>query len=131
MSEARKAIDHVVKVLNGGGNESRLLWHVLTALRGPDNDDNSVKHRSTTHLRGAIGLKHYDGFIRAVVSHGKPRRFSDANERFSREAGIFVEVLDAHVQYHFRSHFDLAVEALEELDYIERDAANLSEPDTK
>lgn len=122
MSEAREAIDHVVKVLNDGGRESRLLWDVLTALRGPDNDDNSVKHRSTTHLRGAIGLKHCDGFIRAVVSHGKPRRFSHADEGSS---------VSKSVQYHFRSHFNAAVEALEELDYIERDAANLSEPDTK
>ena len=122
MSEARKAIDHVVKVLNDGGNESRLLWYVLTALRGPDNDDDSVKHRSTTHLRGAIGLKHCDGFVYALVSYGKPRRFSHADEG-SRTS--------THVQYHFRNHFNAAVEALEELNYIERDAANLSEPDTK
>ena len=114
MSEARKAIDHVVKVLNGGGNESRLLWHVLTALRGPDNDDDIVKLHSTARLRGAIGLS----FVSAVVSHDKPRRFHPIQD--SDEDTSFVGP-NAFVPLHFRSHFNLGVAALEELDYIERD----------
>lgn len=123
MSEARKAIDHVVKVLNGGGNESRLLWHVLTALRGPDNDDDIVKLRSTARLRGAIGLVSVgrDGFVSAVVAYDKPRRFHPIQD--SDEDTSFVGP-NAFVPLHFRRHFNLGVAALEELDYIERDTVN-------
>jgi hypothetical protein len=32
-------------------HECRKLWAVLTALRGPDNNDDEVKHQTTTHIR--------------------------------------------------------------------------------
>lgn len=41
-------------------DEAQQLWDVLTALRGPDDDDPELKSRTTTHIRAAAFPKARD-----------------------------------------------------------------------
>jgi len=47
----RKMLDTIDEMLAGDANEARDLWSVLTALRGPDNEDTELKWRTTAVIR--------------------------------------------------------------------------------
>ena len=57
---AKRLLTKVVDFLNedslDGCLDRLMFWHILTALRGPDNDDGELKLAVTAPLRGKIGL---------------------------------------------------------------------------
>lgn len=55
-TEFHALLQHIVKVINLGDNNSRDLWNVLTALRGPDNELQNIKESTTAVIRHKIGL---------------------------------------------------------------------------
>ena len=97
-AEVRRLIGEVVRVVNSGGAESGDLWHILTALRGPDSDELELKMRTTARIRGAIGLTS-ETF---VVSAKPPEGLSPDTFTFG----------------HFHHHHNSAIEALQRLGYI-------------
>lgn len=77
------------------------LWHILTALRGPDNGDEELKNLTTARLRGFLGFIHW-----SISSNTEPLT---AGERARRD-----ELLEK-CEYHFLKHWKQAVEAVREL----------------
>ncbi len=53
------------------GSESRKLWAILTALRGPDDDDEVVKSRTTSIIRARV-LPHLSRAAGAFVNMSDP-----------------------------------------------------------
>lgn len=95
-------LKQIVKFLNEAGPESRELWDVLTALRGPDNNREIDKNAATAVIRHAVGLKGYTRDYSFVVL---PDSVQSAEQRQVLER----EIVDSH----FRRHAQLAFEALE------------------
>lgn len=56
----------VMTLMLENANISRTLWVILTALRGPDFDDDGLKDVTTTKIRRLIGLT--PNFRRASVA---------------------------------------------------------------
>ena len=81
---------------------ARQLWDVLSALRGPDNENNEVKHATTAIIRAACFPKTYSGgdiCIPATMCHDSER------DRDARTASN-------KIGYHFRRHAQTAFDAL-------------------
>jgi hypothetical protein len=58
MTEYRSAeslVTEIVDFLNHSG-EAEQLWQILTALRGPDDDNDFIKDHTTARFRYALGL---------------------------------------------------------------------------
>lgn len=94
-------LDRIDEVLASGGAESRQLWDILTALRGPDSGDIVVKRDYTAPIRAAA-------FPRSA----------DANSRFSLAfmwPTTLPSVHTAQLDQHFFSHIDTALTALHEI----------------
>lgn len=107
---AKEIIADAVELINTGSPDARFLWSILTALRGPDFSDTGVKHRTTTRIRGAIGM----------------------NKNFSVGASVDTEPVEAlteadkqacHDSWHFIQHFNWARETLVTLGYIKPDGS--------
>lgn len=108
-AHAVAALKEVVRVLNYEGSASADLWAILTALRGPDNEDDQLKKRTTTNIRGAIGLDGSPGRFRsAVVTHG-PVKYQNPSMTENKVAGCA----------HFAAHINSALWALERFKIIE------------
>lgn len=60
-NKAKRILKDIVEIFNTDVNHSSTvannLWAVLSALRGPDNSDYSLKQETTAKIRGAIGIK--------------------------------------------------------------------------
>jgi hypothetical protein len=92
--EAVKQLDKIVDILNEGTLTSRSLWSILSALRGPDNEDPFVKGKTTSKVRGAIGLRHYA--VSASVN----------NEALESDPEFTVgEKVQTHFEYHYKSAY--------------------------
>jgi hypothetical protein len=95
-STAKEALAVVQDVLNGGGRQAKMLWDVLTALRGPDSRDQNLKERTTARIRymalGDAPGKDPNG---VAISRASP--------------------IDASGSDHFCEHAQAAKEALEEM----------------
>jgi hypothetical protein len=83
-----------------GSDTSRALWDILTALRGPDNENVRLKGKTTEKIRRLIGLNRR--FSRACVS-----RFATIEEIEKN-----ISETGASVSWHFKSHICEAVLAL-------------------
>lgn len=99
----KQLLDRVVKILNtdapNNSNEredARAFWNILTALRGPDTDNDVIKHRTTCRIRGVIGM--VPGNAAGAVVRTTPQVSTEA-EREDRN-------------YHFNAHYRYAVDAV-------------------
>lgn len=111
-----KLIEQIVESLNFQDEESRNLWYVLTALRGPDNEGSALKAETTAKLRRAIGL---NASIFAIVSNENPpesHRDYDVVTRELSKNNSFIRY-----EYHFVNHYALGVRALLDLGIIKKD----------
>jgi hypothetical protein len=107
----RKMIKQIVEFLNIDDQATIDLWTVLTALRGPDNRDKELKMRTTSRIRGAIGLhQHQHGFL---VSRETPEPVPTPTTPTGWEP------LD-----HFASHYNEAVDVLKQLRLISKGTPN-------
>lgn len=120
-AKAKKLIQKIVKqlqeehsLINVDGTTEptggSLLWRVLTGLRGPDNHDEVLKKKTTMLVRHAIGMT-MSNAGGAMVSSDNP------------EPGEYNTIVDSletfpKADFHFKSHYGLAVEALGKLGFI-------------
>jgi hypothetical protein len=108
---AIEALKAVVEVLNHDDDDSRLLWHILTALRGPDNSDKNLKEATTARLRHAIGIKHcprYCGPHRPYGSNGALL----STEPLPSSSDVYETVLQS-AGSHFANHILKAIITIE------------------
>lgn len=72
----RTELKRIVRFLNKGDRESYCLWHVLSALRGPDDGDDYIKRATTAVIRQAIGMKNdtVPALVREDSSTSKTKR---------------------------------------------------------
>jgi len=57
----RAELARIVRFLNNPSEDSVKLWHILTALRGPDSGLDSEKMASTCVIRHAVGINYGAG----------------------------------------------------------------------
>ena len=114
-SGTKQMLDSIISFLNNAPyEESRQLWDVLTALRGPDDNNTGLKSVTTARIRGVLGLRP-NGASGAVVDNGAPVH-SEASgyDMFYK----LKESVNESVLYHFAKHYAHAVAALRALGYI-------------
>jgi len=116
----RETLDSIVKILKGPRTEAKQLWDILTALRGPDSDNNDLKAITTASIRGAIGLNQNN--VGAITNNEKP---FGADLDLNAGSQGYYEIADKlranfrdQAQFHFISHYRAALTALKQLDYI-------------
>ena len=105
--EAKAVLRKVVSVLNWGGQGSSDLWHILTALRGPDHHENTnrLKDTTTARIRGFIGLKPYNTSFGATIQNTPLADY----RRIQRDDCL------SSADDHFRSHYNRAVASIQDL----------------
>lgn len=96
IKRARKALKEVVSILCTGSEAASGLWGILTALRGPDDGDNSVKEMTTARIRRAIGMKSHRNIPATVSTHGTFSTVSttargDSDEHFQRHVRMAID----------------------------------------
>lgn len=90
----------------GESDETGALWNVLTALRGPDNEDEDVKRATTEVIRWHFLGKdpNMDGFSGSFVG---------PDDEGSRRLRVFLSGPSGAIELsHFRGHAKLAFAAL-------------------
>lgn len=106
--KVKRVLTAVNKVLGDAKDKTaaRNLWNILTALRGPDSDNTTVKQYTTAQIRYLVGEISKTPFahtnVGAIVQEFKPTQFGkhkDTND-------------------HFRAHIRYALEALHEIGVI-------------
>ena len=103
----RTALKQVVDILNTGTENSKLLWDILSALRGPDFENSYyIKDLTTGRIRAIIGLR--SGNSRFVVS---PRSLTPVQ----LQRRTFQALSKNGVPEHFRNHYDTAANAIRKL----------------
>lgn len=117
LPSVKEVLDLVVAILNG--QNGRQLWHILTALRGPDNGNPGLKDKTTAEVRGALGIKGY--YTGAVVhtsgAFGKDTPGGDVDFK----NGVFEQLRKTFgwtLEHHFAYHYVDALVALKQLGYI-------------
>lgn len=129
MRDTVKAIlDPVVEFLNQDNNESQELWNILTALRGPDNEDSILKSLTVARIRYAIGLK---PMATQPNSFHLANNFGvvDGNPALAGPNGALISNLplpnyaDLKVveSYHFRDHVLNAINAINRTDVLKKE----------
>jgi len=91
-------------------NIAKAVWNIVTALRGPDSDNESLKRRTTQRLRGVIGLRSGNAGG-CLLSLDKPTSFI--------LVGDFARKYDEK-SHHFANHYRYAVEGLAEIGFIKK-----------
>lgn len=107
----KSILNKVVKFLNDAGPESKKLWDVLTALRGPDDSCFNTKDATTAVVRHTIGLSGRTGSDLNSTYHGyavKPDNTQYSHRRKELESGL-ARLLPGH----FRDHILAAFNALD------------------
>lgn len=103
-------LERTVHFLNTATDtQSRKLWAVLTALRGPDSDDSYEKLATTAVIRHAIGLRAY--VAGAVVSADSAEYATTRMLRFPIVLNHLGN-LSLKKWEHFSAHAKMAFDAL-------------------
>lgn len=117
--QAKSLIDQIVVLLNSG--EGRTFWNVISALRGPDSGDESLKYDTTATLRAAIGIEPGACGLTVADKRTEPLGLDAADPE--RQYG-YIKVSDEvrnrfeKAQTHFVNHYGNALIALKKLGYI-------------
>lgn len=107
IEQAKKLLRNVVEFINYDDSVSRNVWDILTALRGPDNNNDVLKELTTCRLRFKLGFKEGDSLGFIVNSDGVP--LAPALEAVKNRYGVGA------VSIHFQGHFDKAIQAVGKL----------------
>jgi len=100
MNEIRKLLDNIGSSGKINFQKDQILWNILTALRGPDNENNQLKEYSTARLRNMICPTLSREAGATVNAYGNVHNIND-------------KAVDT--QKHFNRHFNWAVNALSKL----------------
>ena len=102
-------LERTVHFLNTATDtQSRKLWAVLTALRGPDSDDNYDKHATTAVIRHAIGLQ--QRVAGAIVNADSAENAQTRTDRFPIMVDHWGHVALkswSHFSFHAKHAFDV------------------------
>lgn len=115
-AEARRIIKAIAKIMDAPYNPADPacdLWMVLSALRGPDSENNVVKNFTTTRIRAVIGMK--PGMSNAAgvtVDPLVPVSLTSATNNHPELVGE---------SSHFNFHFLSAASALQKLGFLKKD----------
>lgn len=129
-----RVILDLVTVLNDNNLESRLVWNIITALRGPDNRNYGAKDVTTARIRAAIGIAssyHSSSTVNgATINHApidatllsgfggfKNLRLTDLANAYNQKARHSKQDVLAH----FAGHVFDALEALVKMGFIDKD----------
>lgn len=114
----KQVLDTLVRVLNQNNDQSRLLWQVISALRGPDAPHlDNLKFQTTAAIRAALGIR-FTGIVRNSAQPIGADKV--ASYLSSTMAGVAETVHKSFpdVQDHFLAHYAEALHALKSLGYI-------------
>lgn len=78
-------------------SEGSKLWCVLTALRGPDNNDDGIKRATTAVIRRKVGIRE-DNSGRAIVN-------TDSSEYKNTRARLASWFVSSHFLEHAQNAF--------------------------
>jgi hypothetical protein len=93
--KTKKLLKQIVKYINTAPySEANALWHILTALRGPDSGKDDQKEATTCVIRHALGLKKHSIINPDSTSRAKFRR-DDVNLPYDNPNKL---------QWHFKDH---------------------------
>lgn len=125
--ELKKLLKDIVAFLNTDSYDSAYLWHILTALRGPDTDRPGVvgiKDNTTARIRGAIGIR-TERVFGASINYAVPqyKLVLDKNSGFYITDTQYVDTTG----FHFMQHYHNALTALIALGYVDKEKANAPE----
>ncbi len=99
--QIKKIVSEVVEICNTGNKEDAyVLSSILTALRGPDNDNKILKANTTEILRGALGIN-------------RPGVKSNPNSKLSDIDVDNIPTIEG--SYHFKDHIIRAIEKIQEM----------------
>lgn len=101
--EVRKVLDLIDDALVAGDTASDQLWHVLTALRGPDSGNNDLKAMTTTHVRMTAFPKFFEaqqsGSIASVMATIVGQRMDQNQMYYCNSDDHFL----THIYYAFKA----------------------------
>jgi len=102
----RKALNQTEKVLLRGGPVAEAYWNIMSALRGPDGQNNTVKQKAyTVKVRRRAFPK-----LARVRRHNVP---ADMDYHYCEAPGKIGELdRDIDCSNHFRSHIKSAFKGL-------------------
>jgi hypothetical protein len=106
----RTLLRQIVKFLNTDKTgDAGKLWHVLTALRGPDDENKELKAATTAVIRHALGLK---GTVTVFngIQDGSDSTYTFILNRDSKKH-VALRGVEMHGS-HFKHHANYAFEAL-------------------
>lgn len=101
INEIRDLCDRADKY-QGDYISARLIWDILSALRGPDSDDHDLKSVTTERIRGIV--------TSSSMSVGMPVREYPLSQKEKEVRGKLLKN-----SAHFSSHYWYAVRAIKEL----------------
>lgn len=117
-NKVKAIIRDAVKIFNSGAeSEARNLWAVLSALRGPDSANYTLKQETTSKIRSVIGILN-DNNVSIDSMRSKPESLVSFVSQLKPIDNYLSEKDIEEVQTHFASHYRYAVEALEKLGFI-------------
>jgi len=91
-----------------GRQPDKFIWQVLSALRGPDDGDSNLKNLTTARVRSIFGLEACANSPTGAIVNDIPlphRQIVRRNELLKKSG------------WHFKSHFEQAMSALQRLGY--------------
>lgn len=104
----RVMLEMIVDFMNKADeDDSRKLWDVLTALRGPDSDALKLKDATTAVVRHKLGLLSRGNFITAKDSPEAAAHRNESMPRENRYGGYYLRDYN-----HFSHHAYQAFKAL-------------------
>lgn len=102
--EIHEALKNLLSKAGSCVDGNKLVWDIVTALRGPDSENERLKELTTAKIRKAIGLHSGAGYIVAKTP------FLTAAEKTE------LDNLLLHVSGpHFYKHYTLAIKAIKKL----------------
>ncbi len=120
----KKVLKEIVAIMTPDGRRedhddyiaARQMWYILSALRGPDSEDNYLKAITTEEIRAAIGItaRNHAGMLVSPGSNSLPSTVEKAIMQTQEQ----FRPPDT-VSRHFASHYKLAVNALVKLGYLD------------
>jgi hypothetical protein len=115
---AKSLLKEIVEFLNYS-SEGRSMWQILTALRGPDNNSDEIKEKTTQRFRHQLGIQSRNGggalTSEQPIDLVAPLDTSNVFSSLQGQTDYLKDRLPVDVQWHFMQHFIQGVNALRSL----------------
>lgn len=91
MNTPREFLALLAEAIGGKGVDTWEIWHIVSALRGPDHGNDRLKELTTARIRAIVGIS-----SKHVTVHSYPLTIEERQER---------DILLSEASQHFRSHY--------------------------